>query len=104
LFLFNDEIWEKTEGVYCIWECSGQKPPSVSPNSPPSGRNSSRKIRTVTKSENLEKEPRIWLLFSLLVAPVKKMREVFVLHPVTEKKLSRFFKIRIILPGKCFEI
>jgi hypothetical protein len=33
------------------------------------------------------------------VAPVKKMREVFVLHPVTEKNLSRFFKIRFRLPG-----
>jgi hypothetical protein len=32
------------------------------------------------------------------MAPVKKMREVFVLHPVTEKNLSRFLKIRIILP------
>jgi hypothetical protein len=49
LFLFNDDTWEKTEGVYCIWECDGQKPPSVSPNSPPAGRNSSRKIRTVTE-------------------------------------------------------
>jgi hypothetical protein len=27
-----------------------------------------------------------------MVAPVKKMREVFVLHPVTEKNLSRFSK------------
>jgi hypothetical protein len=28
-FLFNDDTWEKNEGGYCIWACSGQKPPSV---------------------------------------------------------------------------
>jgi hypothetical protein len=33
-----------------------------------------------------------------MVEPVKKLREVFFLHPVTEKKLSRFFKIRFICP------
>jgi hypothetical protein len=30
--------------------------------------------------------------------PVKKMREVFVLHPIMEKNLSRFFKIHFHLP------
>jgi hypothetical protein len=29
----------------------------------------------------------------------EKMREVFFLHPVTEKNLSRFFKIHFRLPG-----
>jgi hypothetical protein len=81
----------------------GQKPPSVSPNSPPARRNSSRKIRTVTKNEKLEKRPRRWLRFSMLMAPVKKLREVFFLHPVMEKNLSRFFKIQFILPGIRFE-
>jgi hypothetical protein len=32
--------------------------------------------------------------------PVKKLREIFFLHPVMEKNLSRFFKIRFILPRK----
>jgi hypothetical protein len=32
------------------------------------------------------------------VAPVKKLREVFVLHPVMEKNLSRFLKIRFHFP------
>jgi hypothetical protein len=36
--------------------------------------------------------------------PVKKMREVFFLHPVTEKNLSRFFKIHFSLPRIAFEI
>jgi hypothetical protein len=39
-----------------------------------------------------KKGPRRWLRFSLLVAPVKKLREVFVLHPVTEKKPLSVFK------------
>jgi hypothetical protein len=46
-----------------------------------------------------KKGPRRWLRFSLLVAPVKKLREVFVLHPVTEKNLSWFLKIHFLLPG-----
>jgi hypothetical protein len=33
------------------------------------------------------------------VAPVKKMREVFVLHPVMEKNLSQFLKIHFLSPG-----
>jgi hypothetical protein len=36
------------------------------------------------------------------VAPVKKMREVFVLHPVMEKNLSRFFKIHFHFPRIAF--
>jgi hypothetical protein len=32
------------------------------------------------------------------MAPVKKLREVFVLHPVMEKNLSRFLKIHFHLP------
>jgi hypothetical protein len=32
------------------------------------------------------------------VAPVKKMREVFVLHPVMEKNLSQFLKIHFHFP------
>jgi hypothetical protein len=32
------------------------------------------------------------------VAPVKKMRDDFVLHPVTEKNLSQFLKIRFNFP------
>jgi hypothetical protein len=45
-----------------------------------------------------KKGPRRWLRFSLLVAPVKKLREVFVLHPVMEKNLSRFLKFVFIFP------
>jgi hypothetical protein len=32
------------------------------------------------------------------VAPVKKLREVFVLQPVMRKNLSQIFKIRLHLP------
>jgi hypothetical protein len=56
LFLFNADTWEKTEGFYCIWACFGQKPPSVSPNSPPAGRNSSCKIGTVTEKPKIRKK------------------------------------------------
>jgi hypothetical protein len=45
-----------------------------------------------------KKGPRRWLRFSLLVAPVKKMREVFFIHPVMEKKFSQFLKIHFHLP------
>jgi hypothetical protein len=45
-----------------------------------------------------KKGPQRWLRFSLLVAPVKKLREVFVIHPVTEKNLSRFLKFIFIFP------
>jgi hypothetical protein len=66
---------------------------------PPAGRNSSRKIGTVTEKPKIRKKgPRRWIRFSLLVAPVKKLREVFVLHPVIEKKISQFLKIRFHLP------
>jgi hypothetical protein len=47
---FNEDTWEKTERGYCIWACSGQKPPSVSPNSSPAGRGSSCKIGTETEN------------------------------------------------------
>jgi hypothetical protein len=50
------------------------------------------------KPETKQNEAEIWLRFSQLVAPVKNMREVFFLHPVTEKKISRFFKIHFHLP------
>jgi hypothetical protein len=36
------------------------------------------------------------------MAPVKNMKDVFVLQPVLNKNLSRFFKIRLHLPGICF--
>jgi hypothetical protein len=95
MFLFNADTWENNEGGYCIWACSGHKPPLVSPNSPPSHRNISRKIGTVTeKSEFWQNRARRWIRFSLLMEPVKKLRDFFVLHPVMEKNLSRFFKIR----------
>jgi hypothetical protein len=48
--------------------------------------------------KNWKKGPRRWLRFSLLMAPVKKLREVFVLHPVMEKNLSRFLKFHFICP------
>jgi hypothetical protein len=44
-----------------------------------------------------------WLQFSLLVAPLKKMREVFVRQLVLRKILSRIFKIYLHLPRICFE-
>jgi hypothetical protein len=56
LFLFNDETWEKNEGVYLQWSCAGQKNPSVSPNSSPAGRNISRKIRTITEKRKSGKK------------------------------------------------
>jgi hypothetical protein len=37
-----------------------------------------------------------------MVAPVKNMREVFVLHPVMNKNLSRFFKIHFRFPRIAF--
>jgi hypothetical protein len=37
------------------------------------------------------------------VAPVKNMEEVFVLHPVLNKNLSRFFKIISIFPESASE-
>jgi hypothetical protein len=46
----------------------------------------------------MKKGPQRWLLFSLLVELVKKMREVYVLHPVMEKNLSHFLKNRFHLP------
>jgi hypothetical protein len=49
-FILNDDTWVKTERGYCIWACSGQKPPSVSPNSSPAGRDSSCKIGTETEN------------------------------------------------------
>jgi hypothetical protein len=49
--------------------------------------------------KNWKKGSRRWLRFSLLMAPVKKLREVFVLHPVMEKNLSRFLKIHFRSPG-----
>jgi hypothetical protein len=102
VFLFNDDTWEKNEGGYCIWACAGQKPPSVSPNSSPAGRNSSCKIGTVTdKPKMLKKEAERWLRFSLLVAPLQKLREVFVLQPVLRKNLSRIFKIHLRFPRNC---
>jgi hypothetical protein len=79
--------------------CFGQKPPSVSPNSSPAGRNSSCKIGTVTKKWKYGKtETRRWLQLSLLVVPVRKMREVFVIQPVLRKKLSHIFKIHLFFP------
>jgi len=39
-----------------------------------------------------------WLWFSQLVIPVEKMIEFIVLHPVSEKYLSRLFKIPSGLP------
>jgi hypothetical protein len=53
--------------------------------------------------KNWKKGPRRWLRFSLLMAPVKKLREVFVLHPVTEKKISRFLKFIFICPESASE-
>jgi hypothetical protein len=74
------------------------------PNSSPAGRNSSCKIRTVTEKPKIwKKGPRRWLRFSLLVAPLKKLREVFVLHPVMRKNLSRIFKIHFHFPRIRFE-
>ena len=49
-FILNDDTWAKTEGGYCRWTCAGQKPPSVSPNSSPVGRDSSCKIGTETEN------------------------------------------------------
>ena len=51
LFIFNADTWEKNEGGYCIWACSGQKPPSVSQNASPAGRGSSCKIGTETEND-----------------------------------------------------
>jgi hypothetical protein len=98
LFLFNADTWEKNEGFYCIWACYGQKPPSVSPNSPPSHRNTSAKSGLQQENEKLKK----WALKMASILPAhgtyEKMRDFFVLHPVMEKNLSRFFKIRFIFP------
>jgi hypothetical protein len=69
------------------------------PNSSPAGRNSSCKIGTVTEKWKIwKKGPRRWLRFSLLVAPLQKLREVFVLQPVLRKNLSRIFKIHLHFP------
>jgi hypothetical protein len=70
-----------------------KKPPSVSQISSPPLRNSSHKIRDVTrKNRNPKNEAEIQLLFSELVAPLQKMGEVFFLQPVMKKKLFRFLK------------
>ena len=50
-FILNEDTWVKTEGVYCIWACAGQKPPSVSQNSSPAGHGSSCKIGTETEND-----------------------------------------------------
>jgi hypothetical protein len=69
------------------------------PNSSPAGRNSSCKIGTVTEKWKFGKKgPRRWLQFSLLVAPLQKMREVFVIQPVLRKNLSHIFKIHFLFP------
>ena len=47
---FNEDTWAKNERGYCIWACVGQKPPSVSQTSSPSGRGSSYKIGTETEN------------------------------------------------------
>ena len=59
--------------------------------------------RLKRKIENLKNIPRRCLRFSLLVTPMKKLREVFVIQPVLRKKLSRIFKICLRLPIKCLE-
>jgi hypothetical protein len=78
---------------------SGEKPPSVSQISIPPRRNSSRKIGTVTgKTRNPKNEAERQPRFSQLVAPLKKLGEVFVLQPVMNKNLFRFFKFHLRLP------
>jgi hypothetical protein len=94
---------KKLKEVIVYEHVDGQKPPLVSPNSPPSRRNNSRKIRTVTrKMKNWKNRARRWLRFSLLMVPVKKLGEVFVLHPVLNKNLFRFLKIHLCLPRIAF--
>jgi hypothetical protein len=43
------------------------------------------------KNEKLKNGARRWIQFSQLVAPMKNMREVFVLHPVVNKKCLSVF-------------
>jgi hypothetical protein len=82
----NGDTCEKNEGGYCILTFLEKKPPSVSQISSPPRRNSSRKIGTVTgKTKNPKNEAERQLRFSQLVAPLKNMEEVFVLHPVLKK-------------------
>jgi hypothetical protein len=77
----------------------GQKPPLVSPNSFPARRNSSRKIRTETgKIRNLKNEAERWLRFSQMVAPVKKMRDIFFLQPLRKKTSLGFSKFICVCP------
>jgi hypothetical protein len=65
----------------------------------PPRRNSSRKIGTVTgKTRNPKNEAERQLRFSQLVAPLQKLGEVFVLQPVMNKNLFRFFKFHLVFP------
>jgi hypothetical protein len=45
------------------------------------------------KNGNLKNSSQRWILFSQLLIPVKHLREVIVLPLVSEKNLSRVFKI-----------
>jgi hypothetical protein len=49
--------------------------------------------------KNGKKGSQSWLRFSLLMALLKKMREVFVINLVMEKNLSWFIKIHFLSPG-----
>jgi hypothetical protein len=50
------------------------------------------------KNGSLKNRAKRWLRFSQSLIPVQKLREVIVIHPVTEKNLSRVFKIPSGLP------
>jgi hypothetical protein len=89
----------KNRRILLYISLSGEKPPSVSQILIPPRRNSSRKIGTVTgKTRNPKNEAERQPRFSQLVAPLKKLGEVFVLQPVMNKNLFRFFKFHLRLP------